>query len=57
MNKIPGYDHTNVNLIKKIYDEIRAPLIDIFNLSLKPGIFPDKSKIGRVSPIFNNGLC
>ena len=55
MNKFLGYDNINVNVIKKIYDEIKTPLINIFNLSMKTEIFPDKSKIGRVSPIFKNG--
>ena len=27
----------------------------IFNLSLSTGIFPDKLKIAKVSPIFKNG--
>ena len=55
MNLFPGYDNINVNVIKRIYDEMKTPLINIFNLSMKTGIFPDKSKIGRVSPIFRNG--
>ena len=55
MNTTPGYDDTNVNVIKKIYDEIKTPLINIFNLSIKTGIFPDKPNIGAVSPVFTNG--
>ena len=27
----------------------------VFNLSLSAGIFPDKLKIAKVSPIFKNG--
>ena len=54
-NKTPGYDNTNVNVVKKIYEELKTPLMRIFNLSLSTGIFPDKLKIAKVSPIFKNG--
>ena len=54
-NKTPGYDNINVNVVKKIYEELKTPLMRIFNLSLNTGIFPDKLKIGKVSPIFKNG--
>ena len=48
-NKTPGYDNINV---KKIYEELKTPLMRIFNLSLSTGIFSDKLKIAKVSPIF-----
>ena len=51
-NKTSGYDNINVNVVKKIYEELKAPLMRIFNLSLSTGIFPDKLKIAKVSPIF-----
>ena len=54
-NKTPGYDNINVNVVKKIYEELKTPLMRIFNLSLSTGIFPDKLKIAKVSPIFKNG--
>ena len=54
-NKTPGYDNINVNVVKKIYEELKTPLMHIFNLSLSTGIFPDKLKIPKVSPIFKNG--
>ena len=54
-NKTPGYDNINVNVVKKIYKELKAPLMRVFNLSLSTGIFPDKLKIAKVSPIFKNG--
>ena len=54
-NKTPGCDNINVNVVKKIYEELKTPLICIFNLSLSTGIFPDKLKIAKVSPIFKNG--
>ena len=54
-NKTPGYDNINVNVVKKIYEELKTPLMHIFNLLLSTGIFPDKLKIAKVSPIFKNG--
>ena len=54
-NKNPGYDNINVNVVKKISEELKTPLMRIFNLSLSTGIFPDKLKIAKVSPIFKNG--
>ena len=54
-NKTPGYDNINVNIVKKIYEELKTPLMHIFNLLLITGIFPDKLKIAEVSPIFKNG--
>ena len=54
-NKTLGYDNINVNVVKKIYEELKTPLMRIFNLSLSTGIFPDKLKITKVSPIFKNG--
>ena len=54
-NKTPGYGNTNVNVVKKTYEELKTPLMCIFNLSLGTGIFPDKLKIAKVSPIFKNG--
>ena len=54
-NKTPGYDDINVNVVKKMYKELKTPLMRIFNLSLSTGIFPDKLKIAKVSPIFKNG--
>ena len=54
-NKTPGYDNINVNVIKKIYEELKTPLMRTFNLSLSTGIFPDKLKIAKVSPMLKNG--
>ena len=53
--KTPGYDNIYVNVVKKIYEELKTPLMRIFNLSLSTGIFLDKLKIAKVSPIFKNG--
>ena len=54
-NKTPGYDNINVNVVKKSYEGLKTPLMRIFNLSLSTGVFFDKLKIARVSPIFKNG--
>ena len=54
-NKTPGYDNINVKVVKKIYEELKTPLMRIFNLLLSTGFFPDKLRIAKVSPIFKNG--
>ena len=51
-NKTLGYDNINVNIVKIIYEELKTPLMRIFNLLLSAGIFPDKFKIAKVSPMF-----
>ena len=52
MIKTPDCNDTNAKVTKKNYDEIKTPLIHMFNLSTKTRIFSDKSEIARVSPIF-----
>ena len=48
-NETAGYDNINVNVIKKTYEELKT-------LScVNTWIFPDKLKIGKVSPILKNG--
>ena len=37
------------------YRELTIPLMNIFSQSLSTGIFPDKMKISKVSPIFKYG--
>ena len=54
-NKAPGYDNINVKVLKKVYEELKTPLIHIFNLLLSTGFFLAKLKIAKVSPIFKNG--
>ena len=53
-NKSPGYDNLHVNVIRHMYHELKIPLMNIFGQSLSTGIFPDKMKIAKVSPIFKN---
>ena len=54
-NKSHSYDNLHVNVIKSIYHELKITLMNIFSQSLSTGIFPDKMKIAKVSPIFKNG--
>ena len=54
-NNSPGNDNLHVNVIRKLYHELKIPLMNIFSLSLKKGIFPEKMKIAKVSPIFKKG--
>ena len=54
-NRSPGFDDINVNVVKCVYDEIKQPLMHVFNQSLKYGVFPEKMKIARVTPIFKTG--
>ena len=54
-NKSPGYDNLWVNAIRSMYHELKIPLMNIFSQSLWTGIFPDKMKITKVSPLFKSG--
>ena len=54
-NKSPGNDKLHVNVIRKLYHELKIPLMNIFSLSVKKGIFPEKMKIAKVSPILKKG--
>ena len=55
INKSAGYDDINYNVIKEIFQHIHRPLKHIFNLSITKGIFPEKLKIARVTPVFKAG--
>ena len=54
-NKCLGYDSLHVNVIRSMYHELKVKLMNIVSQSLSAGIFPDKMKIAKVSPIFKNG--
>ena len=54
-NKSPGYDDISFNVVKKCFGEINEPLKHLFNLPLENGIFPEKMKIAKVIPLFENG--
>ena len=53
INKAPGFDQIDVNLINQIYNHIKEPLIRIFGDSIKLGVFPGKLKLAKVTPILN----
>ena len=46
-NKNPGYDNIIGSFVKKTYEELKASLMRLFNLSLSTGIFPNKLKLQR----------
>ena len=54
-NKSPGHDGISFNVIKNCFGPLSAPLLNIFNLSLEKGIFPDELKMARVTPIYKTG--
>ena len=54
-NKATGYDDISSNVIKNIYEEIKIPLMHVFNKSLQQGIFPDKLNIAKLIPVFKSG--
>ena len=53
INKAPGFDQIDVNLINQIYNHIKEPLIRIFGDSIKLGVFPEKLKLAKVTQILN----
>ena len=55
INKSAGYVDISFNVVKKCFGVLHKPLLHIFNLSLQTGIFPDKLKITRVTPLLKGG--
>ena len=51
-NNSQGYDEISFNVIKKGFSELCKHLKHVFNLSIQTGVFLDKPKIARVSPIY-----
>ena len=49
----------SIKIIKFIKYELATPLVHLFNLSIKTGIFPSKLKASRTVPVFKSGdpLC
>ena len=54
-NKSPGFDDISSNVIRFVFYALIKPTKHIFNLSLNKGIFPDKLKVARITPIFKSG--
>ena len=51
MGKSTGLDKISTKLIKQAGDTITESLLEVFNLSLRTGIFPDDWKFAKVTPI------
>ena len=51
-HKAAVQDDIDSNVIIKFYDEISYPLFMIFHSSFNEGIFPDKLKVAKFSPVF-----
>ena len=54
LNKSAGYEEISFNVIKKCFSELCKPLKHVFNFSIETGLFPDKLKIDRVSPVYKH---
>ena len=54
-SKAPGHDGLDVNIITSVYEFIKKPLLKIFIESINLGIFPEKMKIAKVTPIYKSG--
>ena len=53
--KAAGFDDLSSNIINDAYDSLKYILFHIFKVSIKQGIFPDRLKIAKVTPIFKSG--
>ena len=53
--KSPGFDEVNYDIVKKKSNSLLVPLKCVFDFSLKSGIFPEKMKIARATPVFRSG--
>ena len=54
-NKKTSLNNIPISIIKKISHIISPLLSDIFNQCINEGIFPDKLKTGRVTPLYKEG--
>ena len=55
VSKATGHDKISPKLLKDSADIIAPSLANIFNQSIKTGIFPDDMKTAVISPIFKSG--
>ena len=44
-----------MHLIKNSFEFIIVPLMNIINISLEMGVFPEKLKLAKIIPIFKAG--
>ena len=54
-SKATGPDGISVKVLKPISPVFAEPLTRLFNLSITKGVFPNKWKTARVSPLFKDG--
>ena len=47
-----GYDDIPKSLVKECIHLIKGPLIHIYNVSLRSGVFPDDWKLAKVKPLY-----
>ncbi|XP_006824414.1 uncharacterized protein LOC102804617, partial [Saccoglossus kowalevskii] len=57
IRKSIGYDGIHPQLVKVAAEYIAEPIAYIINCSLSKGVFPDKLKKARVTPIFKKGCA
>ncbi len=50
-----GFDGLSTKLVKTVKDALIKPITIIINQMLNTGIFPDKLKIAKITPIFKKG--
>lgn len=55
-NKAAGYDDIDGNIVIDSFEYIKNPLFKVFHKSFQEGVFPEKLKIAKVTPIFKSGL-
>ena len=54
-SKATGLNNISAKLIRECADLFSIPLCNIFNNSLRSGLFPDDFKCARVTPLFKQG--
>ena len=52
INKGSGYDGIRFSVFKHCFGFLHKLLLDIFDLSIQSGVFPDELKIARVTLIY-----
>lgn len=55
LNKGAGFDGVSSLFLRECAEYLAEPLSTIFSTSMKTGIYPQKLKIGKVTPIYKSG--
>ena len=50
-----GWDDISAKVVKSTFGSCISPLVHVFNLSLKKGVFPSELKIAKVIPLYKSG--